>query len=87
MAENQPRRIPDYIAKLNGADYFIACAALDRIDALDEIIQSGVSSVTVDGTTTKFDLKEARTERDSLLTRFGIKKPRPLFTPISTRGV
>ncbi len=59
---------------------------LERLVALDELIQSGVSTVTVDGTTTKFDLAEARKERESLLLRLGYKKRPPLCSRINLGG-
>lgn len=60
---------------------------LDRIKELDEMLASPVSSITVDGTTTRFDIDAARKERQQLLNQLpGIKGHRPLFTSVRTTG-
>ncbi|MCC9644394.1 hypothetical protein LOC71_19145 [Rhodopirellula sp. JC740] len=60
---------------------------LERITALDEMLASPVSSISVDGTTTKFDIEAARKERQQLLSLLpGLKGYRPFFTSIRTTG-
>jgi hypothetical protein len=50
-----------------------------RIAEIDTVLQSGASSVTVDGTTTAYDHKALRAERQRLETqlRAGTKRRRP----------
>lgn len=52
-----------------------------RIAEIDTVLQSGASSVTVDGTTTAYDHKALRAERQRLETqlRAGTKRRRPYF--------
>jgi hypothetical protein len=50
-----------------------------RIAEIDAVLQSGAASVTVDGTTTSYDHKALRAERQRLETqlRAGTKRRRP----------
>lgn len=51
----------------------------DRLDEIDEILETGVSSVSVDGTSTTFDLAALRRERQTLrqkLPEYRARRPR-----------
>lgn len=48
----------------------------DRLAAIDEILQSGVTSTTVDGETTSFDHDTLREERTRLQEQLGQKSKR-----------
>lgn len=48
----------------------------DRIADIDAILQSGVTSTTVDGETTAFDHASLRRERQTLQEQLGTKRKR-----------
>ncbi|MCM2369649.1 hypothetical protein [Aporhodopirellula aestuarii] len=58
-----------------------------RISEIDEILASGVTSVTVDGTTTRVDHDSLRKERRNLYARLpGGKGRNPLFVSVNVTG-
>ncbi len=58
-----------------------------RIRQIDEILASGVESVTVAGTTTKISADSLRKERSQLRQQVRGGNRRRLFTSINTDGV
>lgn len=60
----------------------MAETTLDKINRLRALLQSGVTSSTVDGETTSFDLMSVRRELRQLETEYGIRRKRSrVITP------
>lgn len=60
----------------------MAETTLDKINRLRELLQSGVTSSTVDGETTSFDLMSVRRELRQLEIEYGIRRKRSrVITP------
>ncbi|QDT07801.1 hypothetical protein K227x_62290 [Rubripirellula lacrimiformis] len=58
-----------------------------RIEEIDRTIDAGVTSVTVDGTTTKIDIQALKDQRRYLQQQLAAGSGRrPLFTRIKTSG-
>jgi hypothetical protein len=59
---------------------------LDKINRLRALLESGVTSSSVDGETTSFDLESTRRELIRLEREYGIRKKRPrVITPMMGR--
>lgn len=64
----------------------MAETTLDKINRLRALLESGVTSSTVDGETTSFDLMSVRRELRRLEAEYGIRRKRPrVITPAMDR--
>lgn len=64
----------------------MAETTLDKINRLRELLQSGVTSSTVDGETTSFDLMSVRRELRQLEIEYGTRRKRSrVITPQMVR--
>ncbi|GAB5513509.1 MAG: hypothetical protein Rhob2KO_12340 [Rhodopirellula baltica] len=73
----------EYIQSDRIGDYDL----LVRIKEIDEVLASGVSTVTIDGTVTKIELDQLRLERRQLIQRLpGLRAARPVVSRVNLGG-